>query len=639
MNPSGHEMSKDYFWFESSPVHRYYGYVFPLDVGQYWWSDHPTLPIRAGLGEGNSTLTVQKNEITITDIDLSDFTEDKWKDLYHHGEQIPLRILVHEGKVAGQWLPDPGIPPPPPATARPDPAWNFLSPPPATASPAPAFSFLTKSWHEQPVAENLRKSGPAGSPQSAGASPEPAAAPRRRRRAAGERAAGRQAAAPRRRRAAGHRAARPEGGKLPFVSDASFGDDGSVLASFHGQPSDAQAMCVQPDGRLIVAGAIAPAGSASDIAVARFLPDGDLDEDFGDGGWAVIGIRGRNTVAYAVARQTDDKIVVAGKSHDVENNRRSFILVRLDADGQADATFGSKGYVETDFGGDSLANAVAIQKDGKIVAAGCARPDALPSAKPRGSRSNAQTDTPGDARYFALARYNKNGRLDARFGERGLVMTSFLGGDACAYALAVQPGGELVAAGVSRFFPTSSSDFACARYRADGRLDQNFGTYGWTYVSFTYDADDTARAVALQDDGKIVLAGTAADRSAEESRFALVRLDADGRPDTSFNGNNAVAISDIWGGANGVAIQADGAILAAGYNIDGERERFALARYRDDGSDPPWVSIMILIDGSPSDRANAIPVDTDGKIVLAGTSRRSETQKEFALCRVLPEAG
>jgi hypothetical protein len=118
MNPIEHKGPKDYFWFAKPTFMQGYGGFLVPGIGHYMWEFHPTLPIRAALGDlSKSTLRVERNEILIAEFDLSKFPEDRWEDLGDgHGKKIPLRVIVHEGDVAGQWLPDPGIPPPPPAT-------------------------------------------------------------------------------------------------------------------------------------------------------------------------------------------------------------------------------------------------------------------------------------------------------------------------------------------------------------------------------------------------------------------------------------------------------------------------------------------------------------------------------------------
>ena len=186
------------------------------------------------------------------------------------------------------------------------------------------------------------------------------------------------------------------------------------------------------------------------------------------------------------------------------------------ADGGIDTTFGTGGRVTTDFGPyDDEANAVAIQSDGKIVAAGT---------------------TGGTDRDFALARYNTDGTLDTTFGTGGRVTTysstdpSYFY-DATASAVAIQSDGKIVVAGYAynsdQQVNYNQYDFALARFNTDGTFDSTFGTGGIVVTAVGPDVDyDYAYAVTIQTDGKIVAAGATGPRSnygGTNDKFALVR--------------------------------------------------------------------------------------------------------------------
>ena len=215
-------------------------------------------------------------------------------------------------------------------------------------------------------------------------------------------------------------------------------------------------------------------------AAGRANP-GDLDPTFGIGGKVTTGI-GTDDYGYAVAIQADGKLVVAGETNNGINY--DFALVRYNANGTLDATFGTGGKVTTAVGtSDGAAYALAIQADGKLVVAGA-------------TNNGINYDV-------ALVRYNANGTLDATFGTGGKVTTA-IGTLDYAYALAVRPDGKLVAAGET--FNGSTADFALARYNANGTLDPTFGTNG-TVKTAIGTRDDAASALAIQADGKLVAAG------------------------------------------------------------------------------------------------------------------------------------
>jgi uncharacterized delta-60 repeat protein len=269
--------------------------------------------------------------------------------------------------------------------------------------------------------------------------------------------------------------------------DPAFGVGGKVRSPLGGQ---IRALAVQPDGKLVAAGLI-----GSDFAVARYGATGSLDPSFGVDGVAITDFPGLFAEAHAVALQSDGKIVAAGSAAS-----QAFALARYNPDGTLDPGFGAGGTVTTTFGGFfNEANAVVVQAGGKIAAAG---------------------QVFGTTSAFALARYNPDGTLDPGFGIGGTVTTSFASSGTAA-ALVAQPGGALVAAGTADPGTGSSDDFALARYQDDGSLDSSFGTGGTVTTDFG-GGTDVARALAVQADGKLLVAGSP-NESGFGSDFALAR--------------------------------------------------------------------------------------------------------------------
>jgi uncharacterized delta-60 repeat protein len=346
--------------------------------------------------------------------------------------------------------------------------------------------------------------------------------------------------------------------------DRSFGAGGKVLGNF-GTPNDswAHSIAVQPDGKVVVAGAMRPRNGPTRFALARYTTRGRLDPSFGRKGEVLTRLgSGRNvSQAQAVALQSDGKLVAVGLwSKSPIGGPTRFALARYTAQGRLDPSFGGGGKVLTDFGvhSDSQATAIAVQPDGKIVVAG----DDL-------------TDTRGDRGVFALAlvRYKTDGKLDPSFGSGGRVVTK-IGGSSGASALVVQPDGKLVVAG------SGGGDPALIRYAADGKLDPSFGKLG----ELLGVAGFPLAALALQRDGKFVTAGTGtlARSPREDSRvFALARCTKDGSLDSSF-GRGGKLLTDFHtgAGAQAVAGQSDGKIAAAG--TVGSKD-FAVARYTSSG--------------------------------------------------------
>jgi uncharacterized delta-60 repeat protein len=387
--------------------------------------------------------------------------------------------------------------------------------------------------------------------------------------------------------------------------DAGFGVGGKVLTSFDGVSDGATAVAVQPDGKILAAG-FASNGTNTKFAMARYNADGRLDGGFGVGGRIVTDFSSATDFATSVAVQADGRIIAGGYVNG------DFGLVRYEANGALDRTFGTGGRVTTSFGAVTQgAASVAIQADRKIVAAGSANLDGT--------------------FQFALARYNPDGSPDLDFGKNGRVTgTDFdLVGQgfsfAVAHAVAIQPDGKIVAAGEAHI--NGGFDFALARYDVDGALDASFGTGGRTTVNLSGGSfADRARSVAVQPDGRIVAAGGAliATATSGSFNFALVRLASDGTRDRGF-GTNGIVTSDFAGFndfAYAMAIRADEKIVAVGQaGLSFTDVGFAIARYNSDGT--PDVTFGfgggLIVDFAASpDLAGSVAVQKDGKVVAAG---------------------
>ena len=399
----------------------------------------------------------------------------------------------------------------------------------------------------------------------------------------------------------------------PGGLDLSFSQNGRAETSFGVNSfTRAEGVAIQADGKAVAAGYTSPGGN---FALARYNTDGTLDTSFdGDGGngnGKVITDFGGGDVANAVAIQADGKIVVAGYTSVPDSY--NFALARYNTNGTLDTSFdgdsgNGNGKVITGFGGNEWATAVAIQPNGKIVAAG-------------------MTNRP-DSANFAVARYNTNGTLDTSFdgdsgNGNGKVITGF-GGDEEAQAVAIQPfDGKIVAAGWAND-DGELKEFALARYTTTGELDGTFDDDGRVEEGIAGNHVE-ASAVAIQTNGRIVAAGSTAN--SVDRDFELMRFLTTGALDDSFDGNGKQA-TEFGGGdhANGVAIQSgDGKIVAAGWTtagIDGTFD-FALARYDTSGgldaSFGGGDGKVTTHWAGGNDNAHAVALQPDRKIVAAGS--------------------
>jgi uncharacterized delta-60 repeat protein len=366
--------------------------------------------------------------------------------------------------------------------------------------------------------------------------------------------------------------------------DTSFGTNGVIVTPFRtgaGCFDLANAVVIQADGNIVAVGYSYCARSL--FAMARYDTDGNLDPSFGTDGKVLTSFGPRATCtshAEAAAIQPDGKVIAAGVARCGTGGGLldyQYAVARYDLDGSLDATFGDGGQVLTNFtrGYDNLAD-VALTPGGKIVVAGTSADDSL--------------DDPPREPGFALARYGSDGTLDPTFGGDGTVIRHFhsrlCGGSPMARAVAVQPDGKIVAAGMIGCAPEVGAFpgpyFVTARFRVNGTLDPTFGHHGRvTSVFHVGDRADAAYDVAVQTNGRIVAAGWEGVRPglSERTYFALIRYTTGGRLDPSFGGDGKVATG--FGGKScdsrieAIVIQPDHRILAIGDSCRG----FSMARY------------------------------------------------------------
>jgi uncharacterized delta-60 repeat protein/uncharacterized repeat protein (TIGR01451 family) len=400
----------------------------------------------------------------------------------------------------------------------------------------------------------------------------------------------------------------------PGDLDPTFAGDGRVTTDFAQGVDRGFAVALQSDGKVLVAGR-AHTGSDHDFGLARYNSNGSLDTSFGTGGLATTDFAGSADYGRALALQSDGKIVVAGRAGTGGDD--DFALARYTISGTLDASFGTGGLVTTDFAGeDDRAYGLALQPDGKILAAGYAH------------TAPVQDD-------FALARYTISGTLDTTFGTDGIVTTTFSGEDDRGYGLALQPDGKIVVAGYA-YAGLARDDFALARYTITGTLDTTFGTGGLVTTSFTT-GDDHGHAVILQPDGRIVVAGYAPGAGPD---FALARYTITGTLDTTF-GTGGLVTTDFANHddrAYGLTLQSDGKIVAAGHAETGITpiDDFALARYYNDGSPDSTFGTggRVTVDFAGQDSgAYSVALQPDGRMVAAGYAHTSYDE-DFALARL-----
>jgi uncharacterized delta-60 repeat protein len=333
--------------------------------------------------------------------------------------------------------------------------------------------------------------------------------------------------------------------------DPSFGHDGTAVTTI-----GTGAVAVEPDRKIVVVGSVGGKGRGegnfTDFALARYTPDGHLDPSFGRRGKVVTNFADSEGLD-AVAIQGDGKIVVAGSVSNYSPSVHEAAVARYIRDGRLDRRFGTRGLALTGPRSYTAWNAVAIRSDGTIVTAGLAAPPFVG----------------GHQRYrFALARYTHDGRLET--GTVTRLEPDFEPG-----SLAFEADGKIILAGSIK--RGTRYEFALHRYLPNGSPDPGFGSSGSVRTDFGRYPLALASAVAIQPGGRIVVAGGVSPRSQEHSLFALARYTAEGKLDATF-GTGGKVVTNLGSkicGANSVAIQHDGKIVAGGCS--------GLARYKPDG--------------------------------------------------------
>ena len=375
----------------------------------------------------------------------------------------------------------------------------------------------------------------------------------------------------------------------PGDLDTSFDGNGKKTINFGGTDA-ANAVLVQPDGRIVVAG---DGAAPSSFCVARLRANGAFDTTFGSGGRRKIDFGGANESLRGAALQPDGKIVLAGGSDG------QVAVARLNPSGSLDTTFSGDGKKLFSWGAISEATSVLVLPNGKILLAGFSGPEG----------GNIQ-----------VARLNANGALDNTFGTGGKAPVDF-GGDDFGLAMARQANGRIVVAGQS-----SAGGAVVARLRASGTLDPDFGVNG----RVTLPGGGIARAVLVQPDRQIVVAGNASG----SAMMTVTRLHPNGSSDITFDGDGTATIdfgslADLAGDA---VLQPDGKIVVAGSTQ--ADEDVAIARLNANGSPDTTFGAAgkATVDFGVATFGFAVALQPNRRIVVAGQRTAGD---DFAVARLL----
>ncbi|MBI1860721.1 MAG: choice-of-anchor D domain-containing protein [Deltaproteobacteria bacterium] len=403
----------------------------------------------------------------------------------------------------------------------------------------------------------------------------------------------------------------------PGSLDTTFNTTGQVASSIGSADAYGYAVALQSDGKIVVAGS-SYNGSDTDFAVARYSTAGALDASFGTGGKVSIDVSaGGNDVAYAVVIQADGKVLVGGSA--ATSGDLNFSVVRLTSAGAIDTAYGTSGIAITQFNGqDDVLRGLALDSNGKAVAVG-------------------YSISLAGKKRFAIARYGTDGTADTTFNTTGrAVFSPIANSQNDCYALSILSSGKIVMAGTAL---SGTYQFAVAQVSSVGAIDTDFGTSGYTTVDVTA-GTDIVKAMAIDSSSNIVLGGVSATGS---NQMTVTRLTSVGAVDATFGTAGTYTTAIGAGAADGTALVIDssGNIIIGGYSTNTEKD-FAMMRLTSAGAlDASFNSTGQVetdytgLGGAANNNSIfGLALQSDGKIVAVGNAQAASY--DFAIMRYWP---
>ncbi len=408
--------------------------------------------------------------------------------------------------------------------------------------------------------------------------------------------------------------------------DSTFNSIGFTILDT-GNSDKCSSSVLQPDGKLLLCGWTLESGQEADVLIIRLMPDGSLDNSFGNGGFVRVDHAQHTEKANAIALQADGRIVITGSESNKDfPHDYDFATLRLNPDGSVDKSFGYEGWVITDLGtDDEFATVMAIQPDGKILAAG-------------------RIDVGGHS-DFAMVRYLPDGSLDSLFGNAGIVQTTFFNDWRTwdeAHAIALFPDGKILLGG----YADARQLFGLAKYNPDGSIDSTFGEHGLVTMDFGKLRSGAINNIQITGDGGFLAGGPVTNMEFPgKGNIAIVRYQSNGDLDPEFglNGIAKISIGEL-STIGDMKLMSDGSIFIAGTsNIRWETLfDWLLVRLSANGKlDPAFDSdgYITYKMGIGSNSVNTVLVQPDEKIILTGYTQDGYkgSPSNFAAVRFLTE--
>jgi len=357
---------------------------------------------------------------------------------------------------------------------------------------------------------------------------------------------------------------------------------------------------VQADGKIVVAGYSVGSPTGLDFAVVRYNANGTLDKTFGSDGKVTTDLGSVDEGGWSAALQDDGKIVVVGRRFNgVTDN---IVVIRYNTNGSLDTSFGNGGSTVYDGGTPDQALGVAIRLDGQIIVVG----------------SSLYL---GDTDIFHV-------RFDASGNIVDFNSFDYYGLNDVGNSVAVQQDGKYLVAGYATF-TDGFKYISLIRYGVDGLLDATFGNSG-SVITAVGIADDVAQSVLVQPDGKIIVTGNTV-YNATGRDFLTMRYNQDGTLDSTFglSGVTSTDLGSLDEVAWGATLQTDGKIILVGSRLNGLNDDLVLIRYNSNGSiDTTFGDAGSVITPAVSGVGFSwsIALQSDGRIVVTGASSNGLNQ-------------
>lgn len=387
--------------------------------------------------------------------------------------------------------------------------------------------------------------------------------------------------------------------------DSSFGIDGRAAIEIGTHGDRAQAIVIQPDGKILLGGSSADSSSLA-YSLIRLLPDGSLDSSFNGDGKVLLNLSAGDDEILALALTVDGDIFAGG--YTTRGRDRDFTLLRFNSDGSLDTGFGDQGKVVTSVGNSNdEITALAVDEDGALLVAGSAE------------------GTLG--RVIVLGRYLADGRLDPSFSDQGLSLIG-IGIDVVAQGLVIRDDGSAVISG--SYADGEIIRMVLAGFTPEGLIDSGFGENGVAVTKYTRQISE-GYGLFQDKDGDLFVAGSV---GVEGGRSAAVfRFTDQGTPETSF-GEDGALIAEI-GSEDDVFYSLAGnetSLHASGFTTTSNNRDFLLVSYEqgageqslslEDGtnSSAPQPEVVTTSFVSGESMSYAMAIQKDGKVVTVGTS-------------------